>query len=76
MVQASLPSSPITLLMQRYQASGLDPEYRVRRVEGADHSIVSFSVRSLSLFCGCEYILWVVLKVRRPLQWNSLGRAS
>jgi len=38
MAQASLPSSPITLLMQRYQASGLDPEFRVHRVEGADHS--------------------------------------
>jgi len=38
MAQASLPSSPITLLMQRYQASGLDPEFSVRRVDGADHS--------------------------------------
>jgi len=33
-----LPVSPITLLLQRYQASGLEPEFRVRKVEGADHS--------------------------------------
>jgi len=33
-----LPISPISLLMQRYQASGLDPEFKVRKVEGADHS--------------------------------------
>ena len=30
--------SPITVLMQRYQASGIDPEFRVRKLEGADHS--------------------------------------
>jgi len=38
MSEASLPISPISLLMQRYQASGLDPEFKVRKVEGADHS--------------------------------------
>ena len=32
--------SPITVLMQRYQASGFDPEFRVCKVEGADHSPV------------------------------------
>ena len=38
MSEASLPISPISLLMQRYQASGLDPEFKVRKVKGADHS--------------------------------------
>ena len=40
MVEAAFPLSPISVLMQRYQASGLDPEYRVCKVEGVDHSPV------------------------------------
>ena len=40
MVEAAFPLSPITVLMQRYQASGFDPEFRVCKVEGADHSPV------------------------------------
>ena len=40
MVEAAFPLNPISVLMQRYQASGLDPEYRVCKVEGVDHSPV------------------------------------
>ena len=34
---ASLPLSPISELMQRYQGSNLEPEYTVHKVDGSDH---------------------------------------
>jgi len=54
MAEASSSLSPITLLMQRYQASRLDPEFRVRRVEGADHSpIFEASVEVVEGLVAC-----------------------
>ena len=33
----SLPLSPISELMQRYQGPNLEPEYAVHKVDGSDH---------------------------------------
>lgn len=54
MADASLPPSPITLLMQRYQASGLEPEFRVRRIEGADHSPIFEA--SIEVLCDIVFV--------------------